>query len=96
MTEQVKPKTQLAIEHLDNALQEMNKAIRIFNSVIMDLEKGATFISTYRDSLIKSIEGAGGDVQRAIEAQIKDFLPKRLRENIPPMPNADKQEQTGG
>ena len=93
MNEQPKPKTLAAIEHLDTAHQEMNKAIRIFNSVIMDLEKGAAFIATYRDSLVKSVEAGGGDVQRAIEAQIKDFLPKRLRENGPTMPGTDKQEK---
>ena len=92
MNEQ-KPKTLIAIEHLNAAHRNMEQAVAIFNSVILDLEKGATFIQTYRDSLVKSVEAGGGDVQRAIEAQIKDFLPKRLRENGPTMPGTDKQEK---
>jgi hypothetical protein len=83
MPEQIKPKTMIAIDHLNSAHDHMNKAIQLFSSVILDLEKGATFISTYRDSLIKTVEATGGDVQQAIEAQIKDFLPKRLRDNGP-------------
>lgn len=90
--DQAKPKTLIAIDHLNSAYDHVQKAISIFNAVTMDLEKGATFLSTYRDSLIKTVEMSGGNVTAAIEAQIKDFLPKRLRENAPPMPGTDKQQ----
>jgi hypothetical protein len=71
----VKPKMLIAIEHLDSANSHMNSAMTVLSSVILDLQKGADFIARYRDSLIKSVEDSGGD----IESQIKEFLPKRLR-----------------
>src|SRR5215469_802571 len=75
----MKPKMMMAIEHLDAANSHMNSAMQVLSSVILDLQKGADFITRYRDSLIKTVEETGGDVKASIESQIQDFIPKRLR-----------------
>jgi hypothetical protein len=76
----VKPKMLIAIEHLDSANSHMNSAMQVLSSVILDLQKGADFITRYRDSLVRSFEDSGGGHAQAVESQIKDFLPKRLRD----------------
>jgi hypothetical protein len=75
-----KPKMQIAIEHLDHAHEHLNRAMSVLSSVIFDLQKGADFIANYRDSLIKTLENVGGDVQASIESQIKEFIPKNYRQ----------------
>jgi hypothetical protein len=77
----IKPKMQIAIEHMDRAYEHMNKAMSVLSSMVFDLQKGADFIARYRDSLIKTLEETGGDVQPSIEAQIRDFIPKRSSES---------------
>jgi hypothetical protein len=74
----LKPKMLIAIEHLDAASSHMNSAMQVLSGIIFDLQKGTDFINKYRDSLIKSVETSGGSVN--IEDEIRDFLPKRLRE----------------
>lgn len=76
---QVKPKMQVAIEHLDNAFTELNQAMTVLSSVVFDIQKGADFVARYRDSLIKTIEETGGDVTKSIEGQIRDYIPKGTR-----------------
>jgi hypothetical protein len=78
--ENLKPKMMAAIDHLDSAATHMNQAMSVLSSVILDIQKGADFITRYRDSLVKTVEMSGGDVAQSIEAQIKDFLPKRLKD----------------
>ena len=73
----VKPKMLIAIEHLDAANTHMNSAMSVLSSVILDLQKGADFITRYRDSLIQSVEESGGDIKGSIESQIREFIPKR-------------------
>ena len=75
----VKPKVQVVIEHLDHAAAHLNEAGRKLAAVVMDIEKGADWIAQYRDSMIKALEETGGDVAPAIESQIRDFIPKHLR-----------------
>ena len=77
---ETKPKMMIAIEHLDRANDHMNKSMAILSSVIFDLQKGADFIAQYRDSLVKTVEQAGGDVTASIEAQIRQFIPPSHRE----------------
>ena len=48
--------------------------------MILDLEKATDFISRFRDSMIKSLDEVGGDVQGSIETQIKDYLPPKYKE----------------
>jgi hypothetical protein len=79
-SEDLKPKMMYAIEHLDAASDHMNKAMNVLGSVIHDLQKGADFIARYRDSLIKTVENTGGNTAQAIESQIRDFIPKRVRD----------------
>jgi hypothetical protein len=78
---ELKPKMMIAIEHLDAANKHMNSAMQVLSSIIFDLQKGADFITRYRDSLIKSVEESGGEV--SIEEQIRDFIPQRLRKEEP-------------
>jgi len=75
----VKPKMQIAIEHLDRAHDHMCKAMGLISSIGMDWQKCADFIVGYRESLIKTVEATGGDVQASIEHQIRDFVPKHVR-----------------
>jgi hypothetical protein len=79
-SEDLKPKMMYAIEHLDAANNHMNSAMNVLGSVIHDLQKGADFIARYRDSLIKTVENTGGNTTQAIESQIRDFIPKRVRD----------------
>jgi hypothetical protein len=75
----LKPKMQVAIEHLDQAGTHMNKAMTVLSSIILDLQKGADFITQYRDSLFKTLEDAGGNA--SIESQMKEFIPRRHRKD---------------
>jgi hypothetical protein len=78
---ELKPKMLMAIEHLDAANNHMNSAMQVLSGIIFDLQKGADFITRYRDSLVKSVEATGGEV--TIEEQIRDFIPQRLRKEEP-------------
>jgi hypothetical protein len=78
-TGQMKPKMQIAIEHLDRAHDHMAKAMTIMSSIIFDLQKGADFIVGYRDSLIKTVEQMGGDTATSVESQMRDFVPRQYR-----------------
>jgi len=84
-----KPRFHMAVEHLDKAHEHMDCAMTILSSVIFDLQKGANFIASYRDSLVKTIEASGGDVAMAIEQQIQDFVQPKYRQ-----PVEAKDEQT--
>src|SRR5215469_1856931 len=64
----MKPKMMQAIEHLDAANSHMNSAMSVLSSVILDLQKGADFITRYRDSLIKTVEETCGYVRQSIES----------------------------
>ena len=75
-----KPRMQVAIEHLDQAHGHMSQVSRVLSSMILDLEKATDFISRFRDSMIKSLDEVGGDVQGSIETQIKDYLPPKYKE----------------
>jgi len=75
-----KPKMMFAIEHLDSSIAHLNSAMEVLSSVILDLQKGADFVTKYRDSLIKTVEETGGNMTQAIESQIRDFIPKRLKD----------------
>jgi hypothetical protein len=75
-----KPKMMFAIEHIDSSITHLNSAMEVLSSVIMDLQKGADFLTKYRNSLIKTVEDTGGNVTQAIESQIRDFIPKRMRD----------------
>ena len=57
----------------------MNKAMSVLSSVILDWQKAADFISHYRDSLVRTVELADGDVEQSIESQIKEFIPRHYR-----------------
>ena len=74
-----RPKMVVVIEHLDAAQAHTQQATRVLSSMILDLEKAGDFLGRYRDSLIKTIEETGGDVQASIESQIKEFIPKNYR-----------------
>jgi hypothetical protein len=78
-----RPRMTIAIEHLDQAQGHMNQVSKVLASMILDLEKCSDFIGRFRDSLIKTIDETGGDVQASIESQIADFIPKNYR---PPQP----------
>ena len=78
-----RPRMTIAIEHLDQAQGHMHQVSKVLSSMILDLEKASDFIGRFRDSLIKTIEETGGDVQASIESQIADFVPKNYR---PPQP----------
>ena len=78
-----RPRMTIAIEHLDQAQGHMHQVSKVLSSMILDLEKASDFIGRFRDSLIKTIEETGGDVQSSIEHQIADFVPKNYR---PPQP----------
>jgi hypothetical protein len=78
-----RPRMSIAIEHLDHAQAHMNQVSKVLSSMILDMEKASDFVSRFRDSLIKTIEETGGDVQASIESQIADFIPKNYR---PPQP----------
>ena len=73
----MKPKMMQAIEHLDAANSHMNSAMSVLSSVILDLQKGADFITRYRDSLIKTVEETCGYVRQSIESQIKEYIRPR-------------------
>jgi hypothetical protein len=77
--ENKKPRMAIAIEHLDHAHGHINRAMQVLSSIILDLQRGADFIGGYRDSLIKTVDDAGGDVEAAIESQIREFIPKSYR-----------------
>ena len=81
-----RPKMFAAIEHLDAAHDHMVKAMNVLASVTLDWQKAADFIATYRNSLVETVEAAGGDVGASIEHEIRDFLPKHVR---------DQQQQQG-
>ena len=72
-----KPKMMRAIEHLDAANTHMEQAMNVLSSIIMDWQKAADFLVSYRDSMIKTIEDSGGDVKMAVESQIRDYVQKR-------------------
>jgi len=74
-----RPRMTIAIEHLDQAQGHMHQVSKVLSSMILDLEKASDFIGRFRDSLIKTIEETGGDVQSSIEHQIADFVPKQYR-----------------
>ena len=74
-----RPKMYAAIEHLDAAHDHMVKAMNVLASVTLDWQKAADFIQTYRNSLIETVEAAGGDVAQAIEHEIRDFIPQQYR-----------------
>ena len=78
-----RPRMTIAIEHLDQAQGHMHQVSKVLSSMILDLEKASDFIGRFRDSLIKTIEETGGDVQASIESQITDYVPKNYR---PPQP----------
>jgi len=78
-----RPRMTIAIEHLDQAQGHMNQVSKVLSSMILDMEKASDFVGRFRDSLIKSVEETGGDVQKSIESQIADFIPKNYR---PPQP----------
>jgi len=78
-----RPKMYAAIEHLDAAHDHMIKAMNVLASVTLDWQKAADFIATYRNSLVETVETAGGDVGASIEHEIRDFIPKNYR---PPQP----------
>jgi hypothetical protein len=80
MTNDTKPKMLMGIEHLDAAISHLNSSMNVFSSVIHDLQRGADYLLRYRDSLVKTIEDSGGDATQAIESQIREFIPKRLRD----------------
>jgi hypothetical protein len=71
---------QIAIEHLDQACAHVNEALIVLSSVCFDLQKGADFIARYRDSMIKTLQETGGDVDAVFEAQIKEFIPKKYQQ----------------
>jgi len=77
MSVDMKPKMLQAIEHLDAANSHMNSAMSVLSSVILDLQKGADFITRYRDSLIKTVEETGGDVKQSVESQIREYIRPR-------------------
>ena len=77
---EAKPKMMVAIEHLDAANTHMEQAMGVLSSIILDWQKAADFLVTYRNSLIKTIEDTGGDTTASIESQIRDFIPKRARD----------------
>jgi len=81
-----RPRMTIAIEHLDQAQGHMHQVSKVLSSMILDLEKASDFIGRFRDSLIKTIEETGGDVQSSIEHQIADFVPKNYR---PPAAQGD-------
>ena len=78
-----RPRMTIAIEHLDQAQEHMNAVSKVLSSMILDMEKASDFVGRFRDSLIKTIEETGGDVQASIESQIADFVPKNYRSPQP-------------
>jgi len=78
-----RPKMYAAIEHLDLAHDHMVKAMDVLASVTLDWQKAANFIQTYRNSLIETVEAAGGDVAQSIEHQIREFIPPNYRPQQP-------------
>jgi len=74
-----RPKTQIVIDHLDQAFEHMNQAMQVLSSVIFDLQKCADFISAYRTSLFKTFEANGGDTTESVEQAIKEFIPRNYR-----------------
>ena len=77
---QHKPRMQIVIEHLDLAYEHANQAIQILATMSFELQKGADFFAAHRDAMLKTLEEAGGDIDFAIEAKIKEFIPKKYKQ----------------
>jgi len=76
------PQFQDAINHLNAAGGHLSEAMNVLSKIGFGLQRGADYILKYRDNLVNAIEAAGGqvEVEGGIEDQIREFLPKRLRE----------------
>jgi hypothetical protein len=70
----LRPKVLVGIEHLDHAVGHISAASRVFASVALDLEQRASYMGSYRDSMIKAVEETGGDIGAAVESQIREFV----------------------
>lgn len=75
-----KSRWQLVIDHLNASHRHLSDAMNLLSQINFDLQKGADFISRYRDNLIGVIEANGGQIEQdSVEEQIKEFLPKALQ-----------------
>jgi hypothetical protein len=69
-----RPRMLAVIECFDTAFEAMTRANQILGSIMLDIEKGSDWMVKFRDGLVATIEGAGGDVTQAVEGQIRDFI----------------------
>jgi hypothetical protein len=76
----LKSKWQYVIDHMDAAHKHMGEAMNALSLINFDLQKGADFIARYRESLIKTIHEAGGEIeQSSVEEAIRDYVPKAIQ-----------------
>jgi hypothetical protein len=75
------PQFQDAINHLNAAGAHLSEAMDVLSRIGFGLQRGADYILKYRDNLVNAIEAAGGQVEvGSVEEEIREFLPRRLRE----------------
>jgi hypothetical protein len=75
-----KSKWQVVIDHMDAAHKHMGEAMNALSMINFDLQKGADFIARYRESLVKTIQEAGGEIEQgSVEEAIRDYVPKAIQ-----------------
>lgn len=72
---------QLILDELNEAHRRMDRAAHLFSTLILDVEKGMSFIDKFRRDLTTAIEDAGGTVaiETDIEQQMAEFIPKHIK-----------------
>ena len=78
-----RPRMLAVIECFDSAFEAMTRANQILGSIMLDIEKGSDWMVKFRDGLVATIEGAGGDVTQAVEGQIRDFIGNKQKYQQP-------------
>jgi hypothetical protein len=81
IAQQDRPKMLIAIDHLDQAFDQINAAMNTMSSWIYDLQRVADYVARNRDGMIQTVEEMGGDVTASIEHQIRDFIPKSRKDD---------------
>lgn len=71
---------QSMIEHLTHASNHVEEALNIVSTLNHDLSRANNFLINFRDTLVRTITDNGGEAVENIETQIRDFLPKALRQ----------------
>ena len=76
-----KSRFQQILEHANAAHQHLDLMAHIFSTLIVDVEKGMSFVDKFRRDLTEAITEAGGSVDDSatIEEAISEFVPKNVR-----------------